>query len=114
MLKKKQDSTRIRRQDVVLDPNIFNTFLRSMATHGVSLSEIVLGLDLYLERNGNVVAECWFNGGEAIDFRVFQPHEWEISGKADGLTRRVLEAVRPKPSSGDVVDIFTGKVVRTR
>lgn len=114
MLKKANDSKRIRRRDVVLDHHIFNTFLRSMATGGVPLVEIVLGLELYLEQNGNVVAECWFNGGESFDFRVFKADEWEIREDVDGLTRRVLEVVRPKPSPGAVIDIFTGKMVRTR
>lgn len=85
-----------------------------MATGGVSMAEIVLGLELYLEPNGNVVAECWLKGDKAFDFHVFGPEEWEIKEDVDGLTRRVLEAVRPKPSSGAVIDIFTGKTVQTR
>lgn len=111
---KKQDSTRISRRSVVLDAHIFNTFLRRLSHRGASMADIALGLDLYLEQNGNIVAECWLYGGEALSYAVFKPDEWEIEEGVNELTRKVLEAVRPKPSPGAVIDIFTGKMVLTR
>ena len=108
---KSQDSTRIRRQDVTLDVHALNSFLRGMAANGVSLSEVVMGLELFAEANGTIVAECRLDGGKSFDFRVFQPHEWEISDSAGDLTRKVLESIRPKPPVRGVFDIFTGKAI---
>jgi hypothetical protein len=109
MLTMTSDSTRIRRRDVRIDDVVLDRFVRKIRSTGIPVTEILMNIELYVERNGTVVAECPVFDGETVHCTIFGTHEWEISDDADDLTRRVLEKVRPKPSPGGVFDIFTGR-----
>lgn len=103
------DSTRIRRRDVRIDDVALDRFVRKIRSTGVPVTEILMNIELYVERNRTVVAECPVFDGETVHCTIFGADEWWISANADDLTRRILESVRPKPSPGGVFDIFTGR-----
>ncbi|WP_207261019.1 hypothetical protein [Desulfovibrio sp. Huiquan2017] len=99
----------ISRKGVVLDEKKFSELVGSATNARHSLSEIFSGICLYLEENGEVVAEFIADGG-TLHYVTFQLGDWFPRESAPArIVQAYKDAVIKAEKCGVVYDIFTGE-----
>jgi hypothetical protein len=98
----------ISRKHVLLDETIFAELVRAGVTARYSLFELFSGIHLYLEDNGDIVAEFMPDGG-SLHYVTFPVELWE---PADGALAYIVkahnDAVQRSEKRALIFDIFTG------
>lgn len=97
----------LRRANVRLDPGKLQWFITTCVTRGYCLADVFLDTRIYLERDGRLTLELQPDGG-TLHFVTFGHDEWSPAETASAEALRLFKRFRPKPSSADVYDIFTG------
>ncbi|QGY41421.1 hypothetical protein GM415_15280 [Pseudodesulfovibrio cashew] len=103
----------ISRKDVVLDDAIFSELVRVGSIAQCSMFDIFAGIRIYLEENGEVVAEFLPDDG-TLHYVTFRLCEWSPAEEAPAKIVRAYEAaLRKADCGGGVYDIFTGQKINT-
>lgn len=104
----------ISRKDVLLDEAIFAELVRAGSIAQCSMFEIFSEINLYMEENGDVVAEFLPDGG-TLHYVTFRPGEWSPTETAPARIVRAHEsALRKLNGCCGVYDIFTGQKIDKR
>ena len=101
------ECTPLRRADVGLDPNKLQQFMASCVTQGDCLADVFLGINIFLEQDGQLTLEFLPTGG-GFRFITFDHGEWSPADTASDDAMRLFKRFRRESDQGDVFDIFTG------
>jgi len=98
----------ISRKHVLLDDAIFSELIRSGVTARYSMFELFSGIRIYLEENGDVVAEFIQDGG-SLHYVTFNVGQWEPTDDAPAyIVKAHNDAVQRSEKRALIFDIFTG------
>jgi len=101
------ECTPLRRADVGLDPDKLQQFMASCVTQGDCLADVFLGINIFLEQDGQLTLEFLPTGG-GFRFITFDHGEWSPADTASDDAMRLFKRFCRKPDQGGVYDIFTG------
>jgi hypothetical protein len=99
----------ISRKHVLLDEAIFLDLVRARSIAHCSMFEIFSGIRLYIEENGDIVAE-FIPGGGSLHYVTFPVERWEpAEGAPAYIVKAHNDAMRRSEKRALIFDIFTGE-----
>lgn len=102
----------VSRKDILLDNDRFTRFMRLAMDDPNTLSHFFSGVRLYLEKNGEIIAE-YNPEGLTLYTMPFRQGHWEPSDTAPAKVIQAYEKARQKTERHGIFDIFSGQQIDT-